>query len=65
MTQVADPSTVIPEIQNVELEYQKRQGKLEWQDDELWATVTDPEGNTSKHRIVSHHWIAPCTSILA
>ena len=59
MTQVADPSTVIPEIQNVELEYQKRQGKLEWQDDELWATVTDPEGNTSKHRIVlttgSHH----------
>ena len=59
MTQIADRSTVIPEIENIDLEYQQRQGKLEWQGDDLWATVTTPQGKTSRHRIVmatgSHH----------
>ncbi|MEC8337960.1 MAG: multiheme c-type cytochrome [Planctomycetota bacterium] len=59
MTQIADRTTVIPEIENIDLEYQQRQGKLEWQDDALWATVTNPDGDTSRHRIVmttgSHH----------
>ncbi len=59
MTQVADRSTVIPEIKEVDLEYQGRKGQLEWQGDELWATVTDPEGNQSTDRVVlttgSHH----------
>jgi len=59
MTQIADRTTVIPEIENIDLEYQQRRGKLDWQDDALWATVTTPEGDTSRHRIVmttgSHH----------
>jgi len=59
MTQIADRSTVIPAIQGLDLEYQSRRGQLEWQGDELWATVTDPEGNESKSRVAlttgSHH----------
>ena len=59
MTQIADRSTVIPVIENIDLEYQQREGKLEWQGDDLWATVTTPQGKTSRHLIVmttgSHH----------
>lgn len=59
MTQVASRATVIPEIKDVELAYQGREGSLEWRDDELWATVTDTEGTTVQNRVVlttgSHH----------
>ncbi len=59
MTQIADRSTVIPEIRNIDLEYQQRKGKLDWEGETLWATVTTPDGDTNKHQIVmttgSHH----------
>ena len=59
MTQIADRSTVIPEIEDIDLEYQNLQAALEWEDDELWATITDEQGNKTKNRIVlttgSHH----------
>ena len=59
MTQVASRATVIPQIEDVELAYQGRQGSLEWRDDELWTTVTDTSGTTVQKRVVlttgSHH----------
>ncbi len=59
MTQIASRATVIPRIEGVNLNYEGLHGSLEWRDDELWATVTGPNGTTVENRVAlttgSHH----------
>ena len=51
MTQIASRATVIPRIEEVDLNYEGLHGSLEWRDDELWATVT-ANGTTVENRVV-------------